>query len=153
MVPTRVMWLGCATRGGPDDPHARDVNGAPASDHSFGLGRGEPSAHKLNHLLDPEAMGDHDRLGAAVPAGGEQFERAAAVGLGGWAASAGRGHGWLDSRTSAVAPAARHRPGFSDRTSAESPYTLAAGTLLHTFQQRLTGVDWRGCGNRAGEDR
>jgi len=29
-----------------------------------------------------EAVCDHDRLGAAVAAGGEQFERSAAVGLG-----------------------------------------------------------------------
>jgi hypothetical protein len=43
---------------------------------------GESGAHKLNYLFDSEAMGEQDRLGAAVPTSREQFERAAAVGLG-----------------------------------------------------------------------
>jgi hypothetical protein len=33
-------------------------------------------------LFDSEAMGEQDRLGAAVPTSREQLERAAAVGLG-----------------------------------------------------------------------
>jgi hypothetical protein len=37
-------------------------------------------AHKIDHLLDREAMREHDRLGAAIAAGCEQFERAAAGG-------------------------------------------------------------------------
>jgi hypothetical protein len=37
---------------------------------------------EVDHLRDGEAVGEHHRFGAAIPAGGEQFERAAAIGLG-----------------------------------------------------------------------
>ena len=40
-----------------------------------------PGVDQLHHLLDGEAVREHDRLGRAV-AGREQFERAAAAGLG-----------------------------------------------------------------------
>jgi hypothetical protein len=53
-------------------------------------GRGQtsdrPGAHKLDHLRDREAVREHDRLGAAVGARGEQFERAAAIRFGAAAA-------------------------------------------------------------------
>jgi hypothetical protein len=35
------------------------------------VARREPGTHQLDHLLDREAMRDHDRLGAAVAAGDE----------------------------------------------------------------------------------
>jgi hypothetical protein len=66
--------------------------------YALGPRGGESDAHKLDHLLDRKAMGEHHRLGAAVAAGGEQSERAAAVGLwgggevaafGGWALGPG----------------------------------------------------------------
>jgi len=40
-----------------------------------------PGAHKLHHLLNGESVRAHDRIGRAVVRRGEQFERAAAVGL------------------------------------------------------------------------
>jgi len=43
------------------------------------------------HLLDGEAVRDHQRLGTVVAGGGQQLERAAAaVGLGAVATAAGR---------------------------------------------------------------
>jgi hypothetical protein len=58
------------------------------------LPRSEPGAHKLDHLLDREAMGAHDRFGRTVAGGREQFERTAAVGLGAMAMTVARwGHG------------------------------------------------------------
>ena len=43
----------------------------------------EPGAHKLDHLLNSEAVRGQDRFGAALlRTAGEQFERADAVGLG-----------------------------------------------------------------------
>jgi hypothetical protein len=49
---------------------------------ALGRCRREPGANKLGQLRDGEAVRQHNRFGAAVAAGGEQFERAAAVGLG-----------------------------------------------------------------------
>jgi hypothetical protein len=46
------------------------------------LGRRRRESDQLDHQLDREAVREHDRFGAAVAARGEQFERAAAVGLG-----------------------------------------------------------------------
>jgi hypothetical protein len=40
----------------------------------------QPGADDLDHLLDREPVREHHRFGAAVAAGGEQFERAAAAG-------------------------------------------------------------------------
>src|ERR1700719_4087225 len=40
----------------------------------------EPGVHQLNHLFDRESVRPHGRLGAAIGATGEQFERAAAGG-------------------------------------------------------------------------
>jgi hypothetical protein len=55
-----------------------------------------PAQTKLDHLRGGEAVGEHDRLGAAVSAGGEQFKRAAAVGSG--AAESRRGlYGGIDA--------------------------------------------------------
>jgi hypothetical protein len=39
----------------------------------------KPRADQLDYLLDAETMREHDRFGAAVAAGGEQFERATAT--------------------------------------------------------------------------
>jgi hypothetical protein len=51
----------------------------------------EPGAHKLDHLLDREAVRHHQRLGAAVMAGGEQVRaRGQAIGPGGVAPMAKR---------------------------------------------------------------
>jgi hypothetical protein len=46
----------------------------------------------LDHFLDSETVREQQRLGAAVAAGCEQFERAAAVGLGAAAMGAAGGH-------------------------------------------------------------
>jgi hypothetical protein len=48
--------------------------------YALGRRRREPGVHQLDHLFDREAMRQPDRLGAAVAAGGQQFERAAAAG-------------------------------------------------------------------------
>jgi hypothetical protein len=64
------------------DLHARDFDRASADNHALAVCGGESGAHKLNYLFDSEAMGEQDRLGAAVPTSREQLERAAAVGLG-----------------------------------------------------------------------
>jgi hypothetical protein len=68
-----------------------------------------PALSRVDHLLDCEAVGAHDRFGRTVAAAGEQLERAAAVGLGAAAESrhlAGGLSGWAarlpDSRTSHV---------------------------------------------------
>jgi len=63
------------------DPKSRNFDFLPARDDALGaLGR-ESGADKLDHLRHRETMRQHSRLGAAVAAGGEQFERAA-IGLG-----------------------------------------------------------------------
>jgi hypothetical protein len=43
-----------------------------ARDHALGLCGSQPGINQLDHLLDREAVRDHDRLGAAVAAGGER---------------------------------------------------------------------------------
>src|SRR5262249_36155135 len=48
---------------------------------------------QLDHLIDREAMGEHDRLGASVAGHGEQFERPTAIRLGAVATATGLGHG------------------------------------------------------------
>src|SRR5260221_14523043 len=60
----------------------RDFNRASADNHALAVCGGESGAHKLNYLFDSEAMGEQDRLGAAVHISREQLDRAAAVGLG-----------------------------------------------------------------------
>jgi hypothetical protein len=46
-------------------------------------GRGrQPGAYKVDHLLDREAVGAHDRFGRTVAGGREQFERTATVRFG-----------------------------------------------------------------------
>jgi hypothetical protein len=54
---------------------------AAAGNHALAMRSREPGPHKLNHLCDGEAMREHDRLGAAVPAGSEQLKRSASVRL------------------------------------------------------------------------
>src|SRR5258708_22853787 len=48
------------------DLHARDFDRASADNHALAVCGGESVAHKLNYLFDSEAMGEQDRLGAAV---------------------------------------------------------------------------------------
>jgi hypothetical protein len=69
------------------DPHRRDFKRVPTGDHAVGRRGREPGADKLDHLRDGETVREHYRLGAAVTAGGQQFERAAVVGLGAIAAA------------------------------------------------------------------
>jgi hypothetical protein len=62
------------------DAHATSILREPATTHRHAC---EPSADKLDHPLDGEAVREHQRLGRAiVRRGGEQFERAAAVRFG-----------------------------------------------------------------------
>jgi hypothetical protein len=60
----------------------RDFQHAVRGDHAPAFDGRETGAHKLDHLLDTNPIRQHDRLGAAVAAGGEQFERAVRSGLG-----------------------------------------------------------------------
>jgi hypothetical protein len=64
------------------DPHAGDVEHQTARAPALASCCGESSADKLDHQIDVETMRPHDRLGAAVAACGEQFERAAAIRFG-----------------------------------------------------------------------
>src|SRR5262249_25667944 len=88
----------------------------------------QPSDAQINHLLDCEAVREHDRLGRAV-AGREQFERAATIGLGAVATTAGLGHGTMSrGRDPAQSPIQRStasgvRPslGCFRRTDASAP--------------------------------
>ena len=57
----------------------------------------QASADQLDHLIDREAMGEHDRLGASVAGHGEQFEGASAVGLGAHG-DGGEGEAWSQWR-------------------------------------------------------
>jgi hypothetical protein len=64
------------------DPHTRYLDRARTHRHRLGIYCREPDVDQLDHLLSREAARKHDRLGAAVRAGGEQFKRPPAVGLG-----------------------------------------------------------------------
>ena len=64
------------------DPYPRYLDRARAHRHALGICCDEPCADQLKHLLNREATRKHDRLGAAVRAGGEQFKRPPTVGLG-----------------------------------------------------------------------
>jgi hypothetical protein len=72
------------------DPHPRDPMCAHRQARARQLRSPDPRVNKLDHLRDGESMRNHDRLGAAVAAGGEQFERPAAIGFG--AAAEGSRH-------------------------------------------------------------
>jgi hypothetical protein len=61
------------------DLHANDLDGAVASPHAFGCRGREFGLDQLNQHCAGEAMRQHDRLGAALGAGSEQFEGAAAL--------------------------------------------------------------------------
>ena len=52
------------------------------ADTHLGISCREPGVDQLGDLLSREAARKHDRFGAAVWAGGEQFKRSPAVGLG-----------------------------------------------------------------------
>ena len=52
------------------------------ADTHLGISCREPGVDQLGDLLSREAARKHDRFGAAVWAGGEQFKRPPAVGLG-----------------------------------------------------------------------
>jgi len=75
------------------DCHPHNFERASARDHALGCRGRQPSDAQINHLLDGEAVRDHDRFGRAIAGCGKQFERAAAVGLGAVATAAGLGHG------------------------------------------------------------
>jgi hypothetical protein len=62
------------------DPHARDLGRLAAGGDALGLCGSQPGIHQLDHLRDGEPVREHHRFGAAVAAGGKQFERAAAAG-------------------------------------------------------------------------
>jgi hypothetical protein len=64
------------------DPYPRYLDRARTHHHALGICCDEPGVDQLDHLLNREATRKHDRLGAAVRAGGEQFKRPPAVGLG-----------------------------------------------------------------------
>src|SRR5262249_40624113 len=51
------------------------------------------TVYKLDHLRDRETVRDHDRLAHAVAGGGQQLERATAVGRGAATRAAKWGHG------------------------------------------------------------
>src|SRR2546429_9936258 len=62
------------------DPQSGDLDPVIARDHALGRHAREPGADQLDQHLDREAVREHDRLGAAIAAGCEQFERAAVGG-------------------------------------------------------------------------
>jgi len=64
------------------DPHPRYLDYACTHRPLFGICCREPGVDQLDHLLNREAARKHNGLGAAVGAGGEQFKRPTAVGLG-----------------------------------------------------------------------
>jgi hypothetical protein len=64
------------------DCHPHNVERASARDHALGYRGRQPSDAHINHLLDGEAVREHDRFGRAIAGCGERFERAAAVGFG-----------------------------------------------------------------------
>ena len=64
------------------DPYPRYLDRARTHRHPLGICCREAGVDQLDHLLNREATRKHDRLGAAVGAGGEQFKRPPAVGLG-----------------------------------------------------------------------
>jgi hypothetical protein len=64
------------------DPHPRYLDRARTHRHPLGICCREPGMDQLGHLLNCEAARKHNRLGATVRAGGEQFKRPTAVGLG-----------------------------------------------------------------------
>jgi hypothetical protein len=64
------------------DLHTRDLDCPSADNDALAMCGRESGMHKLNYLFDSEAMREKDRLGTAVPGGGKQLERTAAVGLG-----------------------------------------------------------------------
>jgi len=72
-------------------PHAGDLDGALAGDHALGVRGREPGMHQIEQLLGRKSVREHQRVSAAVGATGEQFERAAAVGLGGRGDGGGTG--------------------------------------------------------------
>jgi hypothetical protein len=76
------------------DPHPRHLDRLPAHGHALGCRGREAGAYRLDHLLDREAVRDHQRLGAArSAAASEQLEGTATVRLGPAAVGHGRGRG------------------------------------------------------------
>jgi hypothetical protein len=62
----------------PGNPHAGDLDPAPAGDHALDARRREPSVDQLDQELGLEPVSQHDRLCAAVDGCLEQFERSTA---------------------------------------------------------------------------
>ena len=87
------------------DPHAANVSLSATGVHALGLHGRESGVDQLNHQVHREAAREHDRLGAALAAPGEQFEGMAAVGLGrdeggevgAWSSGGGGGLGRQDT--------------------------------------------------------
>ena len=57
-----------------EDPTAGLSDAHPRSSAALGLDRREPRIDQFDHHLNGEAVSEHRRLSAAVPAGGKQFE-------------------------------------------------------------------------------
>src|SRR5262249_45647592 len=64
------------------DPHARNVGLSTAVDHALALRGRESGLEQVEQHVDRESVCPHHRLGATLPARGEQFEGAAAVRIG-----------------------------------------------------------------------
>jgi hypothetical protein len=71
------------------DLYANDLDGSSASDHPLGCRAREAGNAQIDQQGHWKAVREHDRLGAAVGGGREQFERATAVGLGARALAGG----------------------------------------------------------------
>jgi hypothetical protein len=65
------------------NPHAGDFHRRAARDHVLGMRRRETAVHKLDHVVDGEAVRDHESFRASrVAAVSKEFEGANAVALG-----------------------------------------------------------------------
>jgi hypothetical protein len=79
----RVTWTSCERLPARfPDPHARNVGLSTAGDHALALRGRESGLEQVEQHVDRESMCPHHRLGATLPARAEQFEGAAAVGIG-----------------------------------------------------------------------
>jgi len=63
------------------DPHARHLQRLATGAHPLSRRGREPVVHQGDHVLDGEAVRDHERLGATIGARGQQRERALPITL------------------------------------------------------------------------
>jgi len=77
------------------DSNARDFDHTSAENHALAMRGREPVTDEIYQLPHREAVRPHDRLGAAVAAGRQQFERAVA----GWRMSTALGTDGFASHT------------------------------------------------------